>query len=519
MGLQALLQKRAQLVAEQESLIANNEKGITEDTEKRFNEIQDEIKGLNAKIEMYRVVEDNKKSGVTATGQSVTGEGPTIILNPVKDTEKDNCGFASLGEFLHAVKYGDKKGRLEHAKSQNTYEGEDGGYMIPAAFNDELLAVTARQSVVRRYATVIPAGDRPDAPIDMPALDYSQGPDGGVRADWVGEGEEKPETFAKFRNVELKPQEVAAWIPVNDTLLRNAPAASGMFSQLLVNAISRAEDRAFTYGNGVKKPLGYAHPDNLGRLVVKREQAGKITTIDIAEMLANFAADDLPNAIFMGSSTILRSLITLKDEAGNYIFIRGDLTKGVPDSLMGIPLFLDGMSAPLGQEGDLKLVDLKKYLIKDGAGIMVSMSEHVRFTRNQTVIKAFRTVDAKPWVVAPYILEGGAVQASPYVILGGTNAASTPVTGLTATASGNSVTLKWTAANGAKTVNVLRSADGVAFERVNVNALDPAAAQYVDTVTVPGNYTYKLAVVGGANAGISNAANVAVSGAAAAAEE
>ena len=126
MGLQALLQKRAQLVAEQESLIANNEKGITEDTEKRFNEIQDEIKGLNAKIEMYRVVEDNKKSGVTATGQSVTGEGPTIILDPVKDTEKDNCGFASLGEFLHAVKYGDKKGRLEHAKSQNTYEGEDG---------------------------------------------------------------------------------------------------------------------------------------------------------------------------------------------------------------------------------------------------------------------------------------------------------------------------------------------------------------------------------------------------------
>lgn len=70
------------------------------------------------------------------------------------------------------------------------------------------------------------------------------------------EGEEKPESNASFRNVELKPKEVAGFITVTDTLLRNAPASSTIFGQLLSNAIVRAEDRAFINGNGIGKPLG-----------------------------------------------------------------------------------------------------------------------------------------------------------------------------------------------------------------------------------------------------------------------
>lgn len=73
--------------------------------------------------------------------------------------------------------------------------------------------------------------------------------------------------------------------------------------------------------------------------------------------------------------------------------MQGDLTKGIPTTLMGMPLFLTGMNASRGNTGDLQLVNLKKYLIKDTAVFYISMSEHVKFTSNQTVIKAFRNVD------------------------------------------------------------------------------------------------------------------------------
>ena len=163
------------------------------------------------------------------------------------------------------------------------------------------------------------------------------------------------------------------------------------------------------------------------------------------------------------------------------------------------------MNASRGNTGDLQLVNLKKYLIKDGSGIYISMSEHVKFTSNQTVIKAFRNVDGKPWVNAPYMLDSG-VQVSPYVLLGGTTAATTPI----------NVKLTFTAAKNANSVNILRSDDGVTYQRINVNAVSVDAAEYTDTNLANGTYGYKVVVTGGDNAGVSNAATATVTGTAAA---
>ena len=140
------------------------------------------------------------------------------------------------------------------------------------------------------------------------------------------------------------------------------------------------------------------------------------------------------------------------------------------------------------------------------------MSEHVKFTSNQTVIKAFRNVDGKPWVNAPYILEGGATQVSPYVILGATTAATTPVNNLAASATGSTVGLTWTAPTGAEGINVLRSDDGVTFNRINPVTLAGTAASYSDADLPDGNYSYKIVVYGGTNAGVSNAASATVPG-------
>lgn len=125
------------------------------------------------------------------------------------------------------------------------------------------------------------------------------------------------------------------------------------------NAIVRAEDRAFINGNGIGKPLGFATNGNSGKLVVQRETAGKVTTNDVANMMAAFPPEDIPDSIFLASSTILADLIKLQDASGRFVFVQGDLTKGIPTTLMGMPLFLTGMNASRGNTGDLQLVNLK----------------------------------------------------------------------------------------------------------------------------------------------------------------
>lgn len=508
MKLQDLLQKRASLIDQQQALLQKAANG--ENVKSEFDSLQAQIDNINNSIEMLKTVEQNQKDNKGA-GSSF-GNGLGVLINPPKDGQKDNGGFESFGEMLHAIKYGDKKGRLEHLKSQSLVDGESGGYMVPEQFSDELLQISNAQSIIRPMATVIPAGDYPDARMSLPALNYANGQQGGVAVGWVEEGGLKLDTEASFKNVELQPKEVAGVITVNDTLLRNAPAASNVFGQLLMAAITKAEDIAFINGDGIGKPLGFANKLNIGRIVVKRAAANKIQTDDVANMLVNFPAEELQDACFIAHNTTVADLIKLQDASGRFIFVQGDLTKQLPATLMGIPIKLTGYNAPIGKEGDLILVNLKKYVIKDGAGIAVGMSEHVKYLNNQTVIKAFRTVDAKPWVNAPYLLPGGGVQVSPYVVLGTETAATTPVSDLAAKATGNNVALTWSAAAKADSVNVLRSDNGVDFVKINKQPLAGTAATYSDNGLGDGEYKYKLTVVGGSNAGVSNEASVTVPG-------
>ena len=124
-------------------------------------------------------------------------------------------------------------------------------------------------------------------------------------------------------------------------------------------------------------------------------------------------------------------------------------------------------------------------------------------------------MDGKPWVNAPYMLDSG-VQVSPYVLLGGTTAATTPISDLTAAATGSNVKLTFTAAKNANSVNIMRSDDGVAYQRINVNAVSVDAAEYTDSNLANGTYGYKVVVTGGENAGVSNAATATVTGTASA---
>lgn len=332
------------------------------------------------------------------------------------DEAKETFGFKSFGEFIHAVRFQKDDKRLEELskKALSTDQAAAGGVLIPPAFGTFLTEVKPQEALVRPRATVIPAGSPPDAEFTFPALDQggNNGVFAGVQVNWIAEGAPKPETEPQFRDVTLRPKEVAAHTVVTDKTLRNAPAAGTVVENLLRRAILAAEDTAFLRGNGVGRPLGIiGHPSVV---TVARAAAGQITYQDLVNMYARILMGG--EYAWIASPTVLPQLMTMATPMGQLVW-QPSAREGVPGTLLGIPLLMNQRSPVLGSEGDLGLFDFSHYWIKDGSGIFVEASPHPLFTQNRTIIKAYWNVDGQPGITSPLLLEDGVSTVSPFVVL------------------------------------------------------------------------------------------------------
>jgi len=341
--------------------------------------------------------------------------------DPAKEPEQQEQ-FRDFGEFLQTVKYNPHDQALRakemsdktQKRFMNMGFGANGGFIVPEQFSNQIKMVDDQAAIFRPRAQVIPAGDPPDAAITIPALDQggANGVYAGVQVTWIAEGAQKPETEPAFREIKLEPNEVAAHVVVTDKLLRNSAAAGALVSSLLRKAIIAAEEDAFLSGNGAGQPLGIiGHP---AAIQVARAGANQIAYTDVVNMFAR--AKFGGRLAWIGSQTCLPQLMTMVDAGQNLVW-QPNAREGAPGTLLGIPFLLNDQSPILGAEGDLILVDLNYYLIKDGSGISISMSEHPLFTQNRTIIKAFWNVDGQPWLSTPLLARDGVSTVSPFVVL------------------------------------------------------------------------------------------------------
>jgi HK97 family phage major capsid protein len=390
-------------VADAESRTLNDEETA------EYTRLEGSVDETNVIIERLAKLENFKAEARRAV-RSMPFQGSNVNFNQADNPDE----FKDFGEFIYSVRYNPADRRLEY-REQSMGVGAEGGFMVPKQFRETLMSVDVQAPIIRPRATVIPAGDPPDAEISMPALDQSAAENmfGGVEVSWIGEGQTKPETDAKFKEIKLTPNEVAAYITVTDKLLRNWQAAGTVLAGLLRNAMIAAEDYQFLRGNGVSKPQGIIGA--ACEIAYNRAGASAIAFADVVGMLARARGE--AGLVWIASRTTIPQLANIRDTGNNNLFIM-NATAGVPASLMGIPLIFNERSPALGSKGDLILADLSYYLIKDGSGPFVSASEHVYFRNNKTVIKAFWNVDGKPWLLNPIPLEGSVANTvSPVVTL------------------------------------------------------------------------------------------------------
>jgi HK97 family phage major capsid protein len=382
---------------------------ITADEEAEYTRLDNSIDASAKMLDKLGRVE-NLKRDLDTRKRSLNI--PNIIIKPGADEMEWKC----MGEFVHAVTYNKTDRRLLEAREQSMGVGAEGGFAVPAQFRPELLSVEAQGAIIRPRATVIPAGDPPDAPISMPALNQTSAQNmyAGTSVTWIGEGVAKPETDAELLEVTLTPHEVAAHVVLTDKLLRNWGAASAVISGLMRKAVVAAEENAFLSGNGIAKPSAMIGAP--GSIAQARATASQISYTDVVNMMSKILMGG--QFVWLASQTTLPQLANIRDAGNNNLWIQ-NASIGAPGSLMGVPLFFMDRAPTLGNPGDLMLADLSYYLIKDGSGPFVDASDQVYFLNNKTVIKVFWNVDGKLWLTEPLQLEGGAATdlISPIVTL------------------------------------------------------------------------------------------------------
>ena len=431
-SLQALRDRRATAISSMQALIDTAEaenRDLTAEETSQYDALKAEADGLKARIDRIADVAAATVSLSASTGSVARGQ--RMQRGPEAKTS-----FESLGEFMSAVRFRPNDQRLAFVEGIGTAEdaagemsaemrmdnGPSGGFMIPTEFRNTIMSVPPQAALVRPRATVIPAGDQPDASLTMGALDQNgSGPGsqfGGMTFKWIGEGDEKPETDAKLREITLTPHEIAGFITVTDKLLRNWSGATTFLETQMRAGVAAAEDWSYFRGNGTTQPLGVL---NAGATkYVNRRLANRVTYEDLVGMVAVCLMRGDTAPVWSIPQSVLPQLLTMTDPAGHYIWVastaEGAAATGFAGTLLGYPVRWNNRAPLLGGKGDVVLADWSYYLIKDGAGPFVAASEHVLFTSNKTLIKIFWNVDGSPWLTKPIREENG-YEVSPFVAL------------------------------------------------------------------------------------------------------
>jgi len=444
--LKELRKKLEDAIARMEEILnSGEEKDFTEDEEKEYSSLEKDVEKLKADIKI-----EEEKLAKAAERKAALEKEKEELKKPVNIPDDGNIvrnvqrvqvnepeDFKSLDEFLdiafravlrvpggrdnRLMRYYSPVMHIEDESQKREFrdmsmgEATAGGYMVPAQWVPELKELAIQNAIVRPRADVIPAGSPPDAEVTIPVGNQETYINMGVDVVWVGEGKTKTETEPVLKEHSWIPHEVAGYITLTDKLLRNWPAAMAFAKKRLSFAIMQAEDWAFLRGTGVAQPHGILTQNC--RILQARNTALQINWADVRDMYWQcYKLGGSP--IWVYNPSCLPQLMGISDPntSGTMIW-QPSAREGEPSRLLGIPMVENQRSPVLGAQGDLMLLNLSYYVIKDGSGPFIAASPHVYFTSNKTVVKIFWNVDGDSWLQAPIPLEDGTNQMSPFIIL------------------------------------------------------------------------------------------------------
>lgn len=268
-----LMQKRAKLYDEMDSITRAE---LTDETRKRFDEVEGEVKKLDGDIERLRNAEARLRQRASEQqplnppgGAGGGAEERSHALPAAAAAQRDyglefgafvRCYAESQVQFrsgkmvqpssIASEFYGERHpitGELQRA--QNLSDNAQGGFLVTPKLASEFLKLWGPATIVRKRARVVPGN-----------ASYLKGKSGAA-VGYVGEAEQGKVTGVGFGMIDMNEKDISAILPITRKLLRNANTISieAYCRDELSRAAAEFEDRKCFYGTGTGKEIkGYA---------------------------------------------------------------------------------------------------------------------------------------------------------------------------------------------------------------------------------------------------------------------
>jgi HK97 family phage major capsid protein len=421
-----LNEQRAKVLEEAGKLLDRAEqenRALTNEEKSTFDGLHAQAEGFRSEIElMDRQAQAEAALDLPATGRIQLG-GPRILDDP-------KWGFRDMADFALAVARANRPGAREidprltaiyQAQPTNFHRetGSDEGYMVPPEIRERIWEVVTEEPDL---VTMVDSEPTSSNAVQILKDETTPWGSAGVQAKWRAEGTKMDPSRLETKAVQVRLNELYAFVLATDELLEDAPRLSDRLTRKAGGAIRWAASDAIAFGDGVGKPLGYMNSPAL--VTVSKESGQAAATVvkeNIAKMFARMLPSSVRRSVWLANTDVFPQLSLLNTGTGGQLIWTPPTTglAGAPGGfLYGRPIIFTEHAQTLGTVGDLQFVDPQGYyLTTKRGGIDFASSIHLYFDYG---IQAFRwtfRLAGQPYLSAPVSPARGAATKSHFVVL------------------------------------------------------------------------------------------------------
>jgi len=340
-----------------------------------YDKMEEDVLALGKEIDRLE-----RQSALDA--QMATPTNAPITNNPTQP-ETEKTGRASnqyRADFVSALR--------GHPTVHNVLQvgtDSDGGYLVPAEFERQIVSALDEYNIVRSIAKVITTNAERKIPI---AATQSV-------AQWTAENAAITASSPTFDQKTLDAFKLTDLVKVSVELLQDSAFdIESYLSNDFARAFGAKEEEAFCIGNGTTQPTGIFTAAG-GDVGVTLASATVITSDNLIDLIYSLKSPYRRNAVWLLKDSTIRMIRKLKDANGAYLW-QPSLQEGQPDRLAGYPIHTSPYAPEVEADAfPIAFGDFSNYWIADRAARSVQRLNELYAGNGQIGFLATERVDGK----------------------------------------------------------------------------------------------------------------------------
>lgn len=281
--------------------------------------------------------------------------------------------------------------------------GGDGDYLLPTEFMQDVIdRITQDPIALRSLCT--------NVPVSMRTGWFPVGKT-GVIVDWEGNDNPFSETTPAFDQLQFTVNRLAGYTAISKDLMADTPVNLYNFlTKQYAKAFVKAENQAILNGSGTAQPKGIRVTTGVQTVAVTGSTGSKLTADDIVGLPYLIDVNYRDGGVYIMNTKVVKLCRLMKDTQGRYLFVDGDITKGIPPTFAGYRVIELSNAVPtnLGvgaNETEVVFGNFENYYVFDRQemGSEINTQSDTAFKNNQALIKMWERLDGAVAIPAGFI--------------------------------------------------------------------------------------------------------------------